>query len=286
MLTCIILNYNDADSVLKLYSKIKNYTIFDYIIIVDNASTDNSYQKLKKLSDEKTKVLLSDKNGGYGYGNNIGLLYSKKIGATNALVANPDVDFEEKTIFNCLEFLRSNSRVVAIAPKIEETKEYSFRIVPAFKDFLSASLLLNKIFKPRLYKKEYFENKILVKVDTLIGSLVLFDLDKFSNCGFYDENVFLYNEELIIGQKFKKKGFISLLNLKDSYQHYHGVSVQKNFVSVIKLKKLGLQSHFYYLKHYANANFIVLILFRLLLPYIYIENILYGKIRKYIWKKK
>lgn len=280
MLTCIILNYNDASSVLKLYDQIKDYVVLDHIIIVDNASTDDSYKQLKILSNKKTTVLLSDKNGGYGYGNNIGLRYSQKLGATHALIANPDVSFEEKTILNCLNVLREYCQAVAIAPKIKQTKEYAFKVVPAFKDIFSASLLSNKIFKPRLYSQKYFKNKQIVEVDALIGSLVLFDLNKFAECGFYDENVFLYNEEIIIAQKFKQKGYKSLLNLKDNYEHFHSVSIKKEIKSIIKIKRIGLESHYYYLKHYANASFITLIMFKFLIPFIYIQAIIYSYIKK------
>ena len=59
MLTCVILNYNDSDTTLSLYHKIKNYNIIDKIIIVDGASTDFSYNKLKVLSNDHTDVLLA-----------------------------------------------------------------------------------------------------------------------------------------------------------------------------------------------------------------------------------
>ena len=73
MLTCLILNYNDVQSTTKLYNQIKDYKVLDHIILVDGKSTDDSYKKLNQLSSPKTTVLLADKNGGYGYGNNIGL---------------------------------------------------------------------------------------------------------------------------------------------------------------------------------------------------------------------
>ena len=53
----LIINYNDAESVLKLLENIKEYRCLDLVVIVDNASTDTSYENLKKLENQKVVVL-------------------------------------------------------------------------------------------------------------------------------------------------------------------------------------------------------------------------------------
>ena len=73
---CIILNYNDAETTRKLVQKIREYTAFQYIVVVDNRSNDNSFTVLKELESEKVKVIETDRNGGYGYGNNEGIKYA------------------------------------------------------------------------------------------------------------------------------------------------------------------------------------------------------------------
>lgn len=45
---CLILNYNDSETIENLLNKIKNYNIIDHIIVVDNKSSDNSYEQLLK----------------------------------------------------------------------------------------------------------------------------------------------------------------------------------------------------------------------------------------------
>ena len=66
----------------------------DKIVVVDNCSTDNSYVQLKEFENEKIHVVQSEKNGGYGYGNNIGIDYLKNL-VDYIIVANPDVVFKE-----------------------------------------------------------------------------------------------------------------------------------------------------------------------------------------------
>ena len=70
-----ILNYNDAETTLILVEKISNYSIIDHIVIVDNYSTDDSYDRLKSIKNKKVNIIQSKKNGGYGSGNNIGVKY-------------------------------------------------------------------------------------------------------------------------------------------------------------------------------------------------------------------
>ena len=77
-LACVILNYNDSETTLSLINKIKTYEILDYIVIVDNQSSDNSLEKLRKIQTSKIIVICSEKNGGYGYGNNYGIWYIKE----------------------------------------------------------------------------------------------------------------------------------------------------------------------------------------------------------------
>ena len=89
---CVILNYNDSENVIKLFNKIKDYKCLDEIIIVDNHSTDNSYERLKEIDNDKVRVVLTDHNGGYGYGNNEGMKIAfNTLNCDYSLIANPDV---------------------------------------------------------------------------------------------------------------------------------------------------------------------------------------------------
>ena len=55
----IVLNYNDYETTMKFIENIINYKSIEKIIIVDNNSTDNSYDKLKKLESDKVEIIKS-----------------------------------------------------------------------------------------------------------------------------------------------------------------------------------------------------------------------------------
>lgn len=116
----MVLNYNDADTVMSLLNRIRGFRCFENIVVVDNASTDNSWQRLKELQDDKIAVIQSEKNGGYGYGNNLGVRYAiQKNEATHVVIVNPDVKFRESTISKMAR-LFSHSEIGIVSPTMKD----------------------------------------------------------------------------------------------------------------------------------------------------------------------
>ena len=73
----VILNYNDMRVTEKLAGKVKDYECPDRVIVVDNASTDGSYEHLKgAFSKTEVDVIETSVNGGYASGNNFGIRYA------------------------------------------------------------------------------------------------------------------------------------------------------------------------------------------------------------------
>ena len=46
IVTCVILNYNDAPTTINLVQSIKNYSLLNFIVVVDNCSTDDSIESI------------------------------------------------------------------------------------------------------------------------------------------------------------------------------------------------------------------------------------------------
>lgn len=278
-LGCIVLNYNDAESTINLLNHIIEYNVFDKIIVVDGKSTDNSAEIIEKEFLDKIVIIRAEKNGGYGYGNNIGIRYCIDNGFRYGLIANPDVLFSEKAIYHIYNKIQQYSNCVAISPQMHG-REAAIKIEPTWKDIWASSIIINKLLRIRCYPKGAFSMGEIYEVDALPGSLVLFDLIKFRECGLYDENVFLYNEEVIIANKFRKKGYTSFLDTSNEYIHNHSVSVNKNYKSLVKARRIVMKSHYYYLKNYAGAGKLILMVFNAIKPIKYIEAIIWSMLRK------
>lgn len=73
----IIVNYNTYDLTSACVQSIIDYTngLSYEIIVVDNASTDGSKEKFE--NDTRIRYIYSKKNGGFGYGNNLGIAVAK-----------------------------------------------------------------------------------------------------------------------------------------------------------------------------------------------------------------
>ena len=164
-------------------------------IIIENSNNINLGKELRDKYDN-IEVIFS-KNLGMGAGNNIGL---KSCKTNYAYVLNPDTKFNKDTIPNLLETLNGISDFTLASP-LNDNKNF-----PNFKK----------------KEKETSKNKNFISVDSIDGFSMLFNLQKFKDKTYFDENFFLYleNDDLCLRVK-QKKEFIyiitnSLINHKGS----------------------------------------------------------------------
>ena len=261
-LACVILNYNDSDSVQELHGLIKEYESIDHIVIVDNCSTDDSYGILRGLEDAHTSVIRSDQNGGYGYGNNVGVRFAERhFGASHALIANPDVAFSNGTVEALKNaFLSSaagDGKLAGAAPAVREGGKARGWKLPSAKELvLESSKAYQRLCSPkRYYPAEYFENKAFCKVDVVLGAMLMVDIAKMHTMGLYDESVFLFQEENMLGFQCKRFGFTTLVLPQEQYIHKNSVSVKKSIKSRINIEKIMFTSKLAVLKKYYDVGF-------------------------------
>jgi GT2 family glycosyltransferase len=269
MLSVIIVNYNDWKNVFDYTKSILNYISVDHIVIIDNNSNDSSYKELlNHLRDEKrVTVFESGKNGGYGFGNNIGIKYAiEKFDSDYVLISNSDVRYDDTTIFNMLEILQSNPDIAAVAPKMLDlnndlVKNCAWKI-PSKKQAIKASLIGISKIPELLY--DLNDKKTLKYVDCIAGSLLLVRTDAFRQISGYDENIFLFGEETVLGIRLKQKGWKSAIALQNHFVHAHSVSISKTYKSKKQTDKLTWNSRKYILKHYYQCNSIELLILEIL----------------------
>lgn len=103
----ILLNYNGYDYTNACIESLEHINYQNYIIIVvDNDSTDDSFEKLEKFRSDKIQVIKSDKNGGFAYGNNYGIKYALNIGFDFVLLLNNDTTVDPdfmKELIKCAD---------------------------------------------------------------------------------------------------------------------------------------------------------------------------------------
>ena len=258
----IVLNYNgfaETSKLVQLMTTWDQSKLDFHIVIVDNCSSDDSFERLKSAFHqiEYIDVIQSERNGGYSYGNNYGSKYAiEKYNSEYIAISNPDVEIEQDMIIKLLETFRENDRIAMCAPVMKNV-DGSFCVcaysIPRYEDDLRACSLRNK---SRVIHKDYQtlkENTQAIITEMVPGSFFVVRADIFSEVGLFDENIFLYCEERILGKKLKNKDYISVIRSDLFYVHAHAVTTSRA-ISEIKRWKILLNSRLYYQQTYERVK--------------------------------
>lgn len=279
--SCVILNYNDSETTKNLINIIKKYDVIDHILVVDNSSTDNSYDVIRNLESDKVKQVKTDHNGGYGYGNNFGVKKVSELWQSKyTLIINPDVYFTEETLAHELELFNVSKDIAIVSPcqldiNHNMIEDIAWRIPNYFEyTFIDAPKIKKRI--NMRYDSSFFKEKSICEVDCIPGSWLLVDTEKFLQVGGYDEEMFLYCEETTIGTKMKRHNYKTILDLRETYIHQHSVSINKSISDEFNKYKILVDSRLVYIKKYLSRNW----LDYKLAQFVYAIVLVYKKYRK------
>ncbi len=266
----LVLNYNDAQTTGDFLSMMRRYACVQTILIVDNCSTDDSFARLQALADDRITVIKTDRNGGYGYGNNFGIRYLQQHGRSDyILLANPDTVISEAALVETEAFLATHPDFALAAPFMCDAKgkrqiNAAFRVGSRARFLLSISCLTTRLsggwFYPDLLQQQEGERE----VEALSGSLFMMRRADMLTYGMFDENLFLYCEETVLGLKMRRAGKKLALLTGVEFIHNHSVSISKTYKSIRKRNRILQKSRSYVLRNYYGAGAPSLLLARLL----------------------
>ena len=233
-------------------------------------SPNGDLEYLKTLEGGKIEVISSEKNGGYSYGNNFGV---KHLGDEydNIIISNPDVSVEEKAIIDSIKKLNSRENIAVVAPRMKFTSGFarrsSWKIRTYPLDLIHTTRLLELLFYPVLRSGEYSEKDYTkgdLKVDCIAGSFFIIKSKVLKEIDYFDENVFLFYEEDIIGKKLKEKGY-EIYSLNDiHFMHYESQTIGKVFSYGKKIRMLN-KSKIYLQTKYNKINILQKLLLYILI---------------------
>ena len=277
----VIVNYNDGENLIQAVRKMSSYAIVDDIVIVDNNSSDGSSEAVREVP--KTHIIYAGKNGGYGFGNNLGMQYAiKELNADHALIMNPDAEVPEEAIKAMLCAMTADDSAAVCAPVCTTPKSTFAAPAAAWPirvwhlELFEHCPILRRIFaKKTNYPKEFLDGIGSCEVGAVPGSCLMADLKKINSVGGYDENVFLYCEENILGYKLKKASYKTLL-LKDvKYLHNHKPALP----SPESMKRLT-DSELYYFKNYLQVSGFKMLISKILFAVAGLEVRIYSLCRR------
>ena len=251
MIGFLIINYNDAATTIKLLNNIKDYSCLSKIVVVDNQSTDHSYEKLKKLEQDKIVILKRTDGRQFGAGINFGLRYLETQNIHYSFVSNSDIIISSEE--DLKKIISKKGRGAIIGPIIKEHSGYNKgRKVPTnFQLILSSIPFIYRFFDHKnRYHDEYYHQSFL-PVEVVSFCFFFVSIVRLKQVEYLDENVFLYFEENIMSCKLNKKDIY--LDCEVEVFHNHSVTINKNLNRAKKYLALS-KSRRYFAKNYNHAG--------------------------------
>ena len=224
-LSVVILNYN-VRYFLELCLKSVQAAILDIdaeIIVVDNNSKDDSCQMVKALFPD-INLIENKENFGFSKGNNIGVSQAK---GEYVCILNPDTVVAEDTFFELLKFSDKKEKpgivgcklVNGVGAFLPESKRNIPYIKAAFKKLFGNS-------------KDYYANHLqeneVGEVAVLVGAFMLLKRDVYRAVGGFDEDYFMYGEDIDLSYRVLKAGYNNYYNGESSVIHFKGESTLKD----------------------------------------------------------
>jgi GT2 family glycosyltransferase len=272
----IILNYNDGSNTLALAKKIENYSSFSKIILVDNCSTDDSFEKMNTAISDKIDVICTTENGGYAKGNNFGVSYAiNKYSPDYLFIANPDIMVTDDVAEKIMNALQGNPDFGLISCLVNQG--YNIWNLPGFIGILESLFLIWFNLHKRMIKKRLIASPHALKeIGVAEGSFFCIRRKAFETVGGLDERTFLYVEESILSKRLHNSGYKVGVLTKSYYDHFHSVTIKKEY----KSSKARAFHHFHnsmklYNKEYLHTNRVQDTLFEICYGFAYLERVLY-----------
>lgn len=291
----VVLNYNDYTTTLKLINRVKFYDNLNYIVVVDNHSSDDSYEMLKENNDNTWTLLSSSENKGYAAGNNIGIKYLMDNFNVDIIgIVNPDVIFSNDFIDEIKYSFENNPGYSVITglqlkPDGSISKRAFWQDLNLKRLLISNSVILSRIFNPsfRYISSKLKEDRNIINVPVVEGCCFFINAVDMKKIGYLDENTFLFCEEDILAKRIHLIGKKIGINKNIKFVHAHSTTIRK-VLSQLKMIRIGLQSKRYLMKAYISNKNIYNIFFDIscvicVLEYIFI---LYPYARIRIFYKK
>jgi len=255
-LSVIILNYNVRyfleQCVLSVQKALEN--IDGEIIVVDNLSVDDSCEMMK-LRFPNVKLIENKANLGFPKGNNIGVAEAK---GEYICVLNPDTVVAEDTFEKVLAFAKSKQDLGIVGCKlIDGTGNFlpeCKRGVPTPWVAFTKIFGLYKLFpKSNLFNKYYAQHvpeNQTGNVDILVGAFMLMRRDLYLEVGGFDENCFMYSDDIDLSYMVLKTGKLNYYFPETSVIHYKGESTVRDGTY---MKRFREAMRFFYKKHFGGS---------------------------------
>lgn len=225
----VLVNYNGARDTLECIDSLSNITYPNYqIIVVDNASSDDSVSIMSQGGFPNMTLLEAGDNLGFSGGNNVGIRYALEKGTDYILLLNNDTIVTEDFLDKLVDSAKILENQAVITSKILYAGEPD-TIWYAGGEFNEKT---GRVSHTHIGQKNDRQEQ-LREVTFISGCCMLFSVDTFSRIGELEESFFLYCEDLEYCCRAREKGV--RLYYEPRSVIYHKVSASTGKASTLSV---------------------------------------------------
>lgn len=250
-LSIIIVNYKSWSVLEKCLESILSQGIDDIeVIIVDNNSNDGLITKFKKKYIN-FKWISNKINAGFSKACNQGAEIAKN---QYYLFLNPDTELEKNSLVKMKSIIDNFPNSILSISQLDSDGNIGF----PYGNFLSIRTFNGIIrFLDRLISLEnrnINNEKPFIKPNWVSGSFLLIDRENFNKLGGWDEDYWMYYEDMDLCKRANNIGIDIVLINSISCTHHHGKSSKVNLKTRVKAKTHSIKSGVIFIeKHYRGA---------------------------------
>ncbi len=242
----IVLFNNDLEEVKNVVDDFLSATTNSILYLIDNSPIKLEKVSLLATGIERVIYIYLDENVGFGKGHNVAI--SKNIGETDYhLVMNADVRFKNTVLKDLFDRIDSDSDIGLIAPKIlnkDGSVQFTAKQLPTpIHQFIRRFIPIKKIQDKFDFNYELkftsFDKEM--NIPSLQGSFIMFRMNALKEINKFDENFFMYYEDIDIVRRVYQK-YKCIYYTDVVVEHYHAKGSFKN----LRLLLFHIKSTFTY----------------------------------------
>jgi N-acetylglucosaminyl-diphospho-decaprenol L-rhamnosyltransferase len=268
-LAIVVLNFNTRDYLRRCLTSIyasRGDFAFE-VCMVDNASSDGSADMVR-AEFPQVQVIQSQVNGGFPYGNNLGLraygfgqetAQAAESQPRYVLLLNPDTDLPPDALALMLDFMDNHPQAGAAGPKLvleDGSLDLACRrSFPTPQISFYRMVGLSKLFPHHpiwsRYNLTYLDPDQVAEIDSVEGAFMLVRREAIRQVGLLDEAFFMYGEDLDWAYRITQAGWkvyynpaVTVLHVKRAASR-HSRRAQREFYRAMSI---------FYHKHYARST--------------------------------
>ncbi len=246
-ITASIVIFNSDFSMLqRAINSFLNTSLNVRLFIIDN-SPHNKIEST--FSDPRIEYIYNNKNFGFGIGHNVAI--EKILNQSKYhLIMNPDTYYDSQALVSMFNFMEENKDLGLLMPRVlypDGRNQFLCKLLPTPYIQIVRRFMPIPSFVERVnytYELRNFDYNSTLDIPFLSGCFMFIRTEVFKKIGMFDENFFMYMEDVDFCRRIKKEYRTVFFPGATVYHEYH----KGAYKSLKLLKKFIISSIYYYNK--------------------------------------